>query len=54
MEIIAEDNQGDAKVAVTNASKLLNIDNVDIVLTGFTHITNAIKSLVAAKNKVMI
>ena len=54
MEIIAEDNQGDAKVAVTNASKLLNIDNVDIVLTGFTHITNAIKSLVAEKNKVMI
>ena len=54
LEIIAEDNQGDAKVAVTNASKLLNIDNVDIVLTGFTHITNAIKSLVAEKNKVMI
>ena len=54
LEIIAEDNQGDAKIAVTNTSKLLNIDNVDIVLTGFTHITNAIKSLVAEKNKVMI
>ena len=35
LEIIAEDNQGDAKIAVTNTSKLLNIDNVDIVLTGF-------------------
>ncbi len=54
LEIITEDNQGDAKVAVTNASKLLNIDNVDVVVTGFTHITNAIKSLVAEKNKVMI
>ena len=51
LEIIAEDNQGDAKIAVTNTSKLLNIDNVDIVLTGFTHITNAIKSLVAEKIK---
>lgn len=54
LEIIIEDNQGDAKVAVTNASKLLNIDNVDVVVTGFTHITSAIKSLVAEKNKVMV
>lgn len=54
LDIVIEDNQGDAKVAVTNASKLLNIDNVDVVLTSFTHITNAIKSLITEKNKVMI
>ena len=54
LEIVIEDNQGEAKIAATNASKLLNIDNVDIVVTGFTHITNAVKSLVADKNKVMI
>src|SRR3989344_4653301 len=54
LELIIEDNQGEAKVAATNASKLLNIDNVDVVVTGFTHITNAIKSLVAEKNKVML
>ncbi|KKR52049.1 MAG: Extracellular ligand-binding receptor, partial [Parcubacteria group bacterium GW2011_GWA1_40_21] len=54
LEFVIEDNQGEAKVAATNASKLLNIDNVDVVLTGFTHITNAIKSLVAEKNKVML
>ncbi|MBM2817722.1 MAG: Extracellular ligand-binding receptor [Parcubacteria group bacterium] len=54
LEFVIEDNQGEAKVAATNASKLLNIDNVDVVVTGFTHITNAIKSLVAEKNKVML
>ena len=54
LEIVIEDNQGEAKIAATNASKLLNIDNVDIVVTGFTHITNAVKSLVAEKNRVMI
>ena len=53
LELVIEDNQGEAKVAATNASKLLNIDNVDVVVTGFTHITNAIKSLAAEKNKIM-
>mgnify|MGYP001615106739 FL=1 len=54
MELITEDNQGDAKTAVTNMVKLLDIDNVDVVISAFTHITNAIKSVVAEKEKVMI
>ena len=54
LELIAEDNQGDAKQAVSNVSKLLNIDNADIILSAFTHITNAVKDVVEQKNKVMI
>ncbi len=52
--LIAEDNQGDAKNAVTNIIKLLDINNVDIVFSAFTHITNAVKNLVAEKKKIMI
>lgn len=52
--LIAEDNQGDAKQSVNNASKLLNVDNIDVMLSAFTHITNAIKDVVAQKGKVMI
>ena len=52
--LITEDNQGDAKQSVSNVSKLLNVDNVDVMLSAFTHITNAIKDAVAQKGKVMI
>lgn len=54
LELIIEDNQADAKQAVSNVSKLLNIDNVDIILSSFTHITNAIKETVEQNNKVML
>ena len=54
IKLVIEDNQGDAKNAVTDITKLLNIDNVDIVFSAFTHITNAIKKLVAEKEKIMI
>ena len=54
LELITEDNQGDAKQAVTNVSKLLNVDKADIILSAFTHITNAIKDIVNQSGKVMI
>lgn len=54
IELIVEDNQGEAKTAVTGVSKLLNIDKVDVVLSMFTHITQAINDLVAKKQKVLI
>ncbi|HBI25898.1 TPA: hypothetical protein DDX30_03885 [Candidatus Wolfebacteria bacterium] len=54
IEFIAEDNGGDAKLAVTGVSKLLEVNNADIILSSFTHITSAIKGLVAEKGKVMI
>ncbi len=54
LEFIAEDNQGKAKNAASNVSKLLNVDGVDVVLSAFTHITNAVKDIVARSGKVMI
>lgn len=54
IEIIVEDNQGEAKSAVTGVNKLLNVDNVDVILSAFTHITQAIKDLVARKEKLLI
>jgi len=54
LKLIIEDNQGDAKTAVLSITKLLDVDKVDIVVSAFTHITNAIKSLVAEKEKIML
>jgi branched-chain amino acid transport system substrate-binding protein len=39
---IAEDNQGDAKTAVTAMQKLLDTDKIDVAFTAFTHITQAV------------
>jgi len=53
IELIVEDNKGDAKEAVNNVNKLINIDNVDIIFSAFTHITNAIKQIVFDKEKLL-
>jgi branched-chain amino acid transport system substrate-binding protein len=52
--LLAEDNQGEAKVAVAGVSKLLAIDKVDILFSAFTHITQAIREIVQKSGKVMI
>jgi len=52
--LIVEDNQGDAQQAVSGVSKLLNVDNVNVIFSAFTHITNAIKDVIAQKGKIMI
>ena len=44
--LVAEDNQGKAKQAANSVSKLLNVDDVDIVFSAFTHITKAVKDVV--------
>ena len=54
IQLVMEDNQGEAKKAVSSVSKLLNVDNVDIILSAFTHITNAVKDAVARSGKVML
>jgi len=54
LELIVEDNQGDAKVAVSSVQKLFNVDNVDVLVTAFTHITNAVKSLAIERGTPMI
>jgi branched-chain amino acid transport system substrate-binding protein len=54
LKLIAEDNQGDAKNAATSIIKLLNVDHADVIFSAFTHVTNAVKNLVAEKKKIMI
>lgn len=54
LEIIAEDNQGDAKLAVGNVQKFMNVDNVDLVFSAFTHITKAVSPIVKERNIPMI
>lgn len=54
IQLIVEDNKGDSKEAVNNISKLLTLDNVDVIFSVFTHITTAIKESVAEKGKLMI
>ncbi|MGB7957605.1 MAG: ABC transporter substrate-binding protein [Minisyncoccia bacterium] len=54
LSLIVEDNQGDPKSAVAGVTKLLDDDGVNFIRSAFTGITNAIKSIVAQHNKVMI
>jgi branched-chain amino acid transport system substrate-binding protein len=52
IEVIAEDNKGDNKEAVAGVSKLLNVDNVDIIFSAFTPITESVKTLVFDAKKI--
>ncbi len=54
LEIVTDNNQGDAKIAVSGMDKLLSIDNSDFIYTAFTNITQAIKGPVAQAHKVLI
>lgn len=54
IQIIAEDNQGDSKTAVSSVQKMLNVDNVDLMISDFTPITKAILPMVSAKNIPMV
>jgi len=47
LELLAEDNLGDSKTALTSVNKLLTVDQVDVVFSAFMHITQAIKGLMA-------
>lgn len=54
LQLIAEDNQGDAKTGVTTVQKLLDVDNIDILYSAFTHVTQAIKETIANSEKIML
>lgn len=54
LELFVEDNAGDPRTAVTNVSKLLQSDNVGIIFSGFTHITQAIKAPVVKMGAVLV
>jgi len=53
IEVISEDNQGDPKVAVSVAQKLLDIDKVDVMFSGRTNLTQAIATIVQSAGKPM-
>lgn len=54
LELKAEDNGGDPKAAVTNASKLFLHDKVDAILSDFTPMTQAVKHLAAREGKLLL
>lgn len=54
LQLITEDNQGNAAPAVSSIKKLLDVDRVDMVFSAFTHITNAVKDEVAKHHTLMI
>lgn len=45
-----EDNQGDAKNAVSAVQKLVSVNGSDIIVSSFTHIVTAISDLVTSQN----
>ena len=53
-KLIIEDAQSDNKVAVAAASKLLDVDGVDVVLSQFSGISSAVSPVVLDQNKVFI
>lgn len=53
IKLVIEDNAGEPKQAASTVSKMLTVDKADIIISAFTNITNAVKSIVADNNKVM-
>jgi len=54
IDLIIEDNAGETKQAITTVNKFLQTDSVDIVISAFTHITEAVKEVVAPESKLML
>ena len=54
LDLIIEDTQSDNKNAVTAAQKLLDINNVDLILVVFSGASNVVSPIVLDKNKIMI
>jgi len=53
IELIIEDNKGEAKEAVNSVNKFINIDQTEIIFSTFTHITSAVKDTVFANKKIL-
>jgi branched-chain amino acid transport system substrate-binding protein len=54
IKLVTEDNSGEPKQAANAVSKMLTIDSADVIVSAFTNITNAVKTIVADNNKVML
>jgi ABC-type branched-subunit amino acid transport system substrate-binding protein len=50
LELVPEDNQGEAKVAIATVNKLLREDRVDLLFTAFTHIVEAVQPVLTKFN----
>ena len=46
--IVIEDNGGSSQLALSSVQKFLNVHEVDAVFSAFTHITQAIKGVIAS------
>jgi branched-chain amino acid transport system substrate-binding protein len=53
IDLIIEDNKGEAKEAVNSVNKFINIDQTEIIFSTFTHITSAVKDSVFANEKIL-
>lgn len=53
LRIITEDNAGETSRAVASVHKLIDIDNVDVVFSSFTHIIKAIQPIITSKKKIL-
>ena len=54
LKLVAEDNQGDTASAVSGFTKLLNVDDVDVIFSFFTHITSAVYNLAPLDDTLLI
>jgi branched-chain amino acid transport system substrate-binding protein len=54
LELIIEDNQGDPKQAATAATKLLSVDNVDVIVTITTPLSGPVAPIAEASKKLMV
>ena len=54
IELVVEDNQGDAKTAVTGMNALLNRDRPTVVFSAFTHITKALAPILERFGVVLV
>jgi branched-chain amino acid transport system substrate-binding protein len=54
LQLIIEDNGGDASKAVTGVKKMIEVDDVSVILSSFTHISSAIAPIVIEKNRVLL
>jgi len=47
LALIAEDNAGDAKKAVTSVQKITSVDKADVIYSAFTHVTQAVAPVIS-------
>lgn len=54
VRLVFDDNLGEPKAALNGVIKLLEADKADVIFSAFTHITYAVKDIVASHQKVLI